>query len=296
MATRFELVLRGSVSSSQLRAAGEEAIREIERIESKLSFYRSNSLLSRLNATAGSRPVVLDHEFYIFLTEVAELSRRTRRAFDPTVGPLMKAWGLAGDRDITPGHEEIEQAVRSTGIHHLQFNEPDRSVRFKTPGLLLDPGAVGKGYAIDRAARLLRESGVDHALIHGGTSTVRAWGESPDGTGWRIVLRNPVSEAGESEEPFRSYLLIDEALSVSTIMGKTVEAGGKRIGHILDPRSGLPVEGAILSACTASNATVADACSTAMLVLGADSGEVMGTMPEVSRYVVLLQNHTVIEQ
>lgn len=295
MATRFELVVRGRVAT-QLRAAGEEAIREIERIEAKLSFYSPSSLLARLNATAGRQAVVVDYEFYTFLNEVAELSRRTMGAFDPTIGPLMRAWGLTGDRKKTPDHEEVQRALSATGVHHLHFSEPDRSVRFDTQGLLLDPGAVGKGYAIDRATQLLRESGVDHALIHGGTSTVRAWGESPDGSGWRIAVRNPSSEAGEGEEPFRSYILEDEALSVSTIMGKTAEADGKKIGHILDPRTGFPVESALLSACTASTATVADACSTAMLVLGTETCEVMKSVPEVSRYVVLLQDHTVIEQ
>jgi thiamine biosynthesis lipoprotein len=130
---------------------------------------------------------------------------------------------------------------------------------------MLDLGAIGKGYALERAADLLREAGIRSALLHGGTSSVVAIGSPPDAEGWPVAIQHPT----RPEEILTTASLCDGALSVSAVHGKAFEAEGRLLGHVIDPRTGWPVMGAQLAAVTAASPTDTDALSTALLVLGA---------------------------
>ncbi len=294
MGTRFEFLLLGE-DRSFLQAAGEEAMREIQRIEESLSFYRQQSTLSRLNAMAEREAVFINAEIFLFLQKVAELVRRTEGTFDPTVGPLMKAWGFTGTFGVIPDDKKIQNILEHTGMNFVVLDEKKHTVRYSRFGVLLDFGAVGKGYALDEAARLLREMGVKHSLIHGGTSSVKAWGDSPEGNGWQVAVRYPESVKNGKKNLLKVIRLRDEAMSVSTVWGKTVEAEGKIVGHVIDPRKGYPVEGALLTVCTGKSAMATDACSTSMLVLSSESGSVMDKIPEISGYYIYLNNKNIID-
>jgi len=289
MATRFEIVLHGADEPS-LRAAAEDALSEVERLEAQLSLYRPTSDLARINARAAFQPVRVEPELFNLLRRAARLHEESGGAFDITIAPLMRCWGFMGGSGRWPGVEELAAARAKVGMRHVLLDETELTVRFAVPGMMLDLGAIGKGYAIERAAERLGEAGVTSGLIHGGTSTVYALGQPPDSSAWRIALAHPGAEvsaltaalddrSGGLRPPTLGVVsLRDEALSVSAVWGKAFEREGKVYGHIIDPRTGEPAMGAVLAAVVLRSATDSDALSTALLTLGMDGyGPISGS-------------------
>jgi thiamine biosynthesis lipoprotein len=147
----------------------------------------------------------------------------------------------------------------------VHLDSANRTVRFARTGVMLDLGAIGKGYAIERAAEILRETGIASALIHGGTSTILALGHPPGAEAWIVALELPPHVEGIM---LPTVALRDESLSVSSAGGRQFLEGGRRYCHVLDPRTGAPVESTVLSAVAGASATETDALSTALLVAG----------------------------
>lgn len=265
MRTRFEIVLVGD-NTANLRAAGEEALDEIARAETLLSAYRSDSALFALNARAGQSASPVDARLFSFLQKAQELREATEGAFDLTVGPLRDLWEVIGVEGRAPTQDEVEDALALVGTqHHVFLDTEAQTACLSHEKVRLDPGALGKGWAIDQAGESLRENGVTCALLHGGTSSVLAIGAGPDGTGWRVALQHP----RDADAHLAVVTLKDISLSVSAAHGKTFWAErGRRFGHVLDPRTGWPVEKNLLAAVIIPSATEGDALSTALLVMG----------------------------
>lgn len=284
MATRFELLLAGRPDTA-LRAAGEEALSLIHRLESQLSCYRPQSEIGRINALAAERPVRVDGEVFSLLLRARALHHQTGGAFDITVGPLMRCWGLNGrDCGRIPTEPELQEARDRVGMHRLELDEARGTVRFERDGMAIDLGAIGKGYALELAAARLRELGVASALLHGGTSSVQAIGESPEGCAWRVAIEHPYAAASRTEDRVLSIVdLRDQALGVSAGHGKQFHAGDTWYGHVLDPRAGRPARAAQLAAVVCDSGTDADALSTGLLVLGAAG---MARLPRTRTLVV----------
>jgi len=297
MATRFEIVLYGE-SEAALRAAGEAALDEIERLEGQLSLFRETSEIAHLNARAAAEPVRVSPPVFELLRRAQELSRETEGAFDVTVAPLMRCWGFQQGEGRVPDAEELAGARERVGMSLVALGEADCTVRFARPGVMLDLGALGKGYAVDCAVDILRETGMTSAFIHGGTSTAYGLGTPPEAEHWTVALPRP--EFGPQflapgatpgrdlpEAVLAKINLRDEALSVSAIWGRSFAAGGRTYGHVMDPRVGAPVEGAVLAAVVAPSAADTDALSTALLVLGAAGQERLARRwPELRTWVV----------
>lgn len=296
MGTRFEMVLHGA-DSTHLRAAGEEALNEIGRIEAQLSIYRSETVISRINRTAHTQPVQVDPRLFTLLETVIELSRVTEGAFDITAGPLIQVWGFHGGNGRMPSTEELEAARQRVGWQYIDLDTTHRTVRLMRSGMVLDMGSVGKGYALDRAVQILREEGVQNGLIHGGTSSVWAWGSAPDGSEWKVQTTEPndtasvVDNAGIEELTDAAsgvgppnlqgaasmansapevISLRDESLSMSAVWGRTFQLNGEWLGHVVDPRTGIPVKGLRQAVVVLGSATESDALATAILVLGSE--------------------------
>jgi thiamine biosynthesis lipoprotein len=263
MGTRFELVLYGS-DPVHLRAAGEEALQEIERLEAQLSFYRGDSEISFLNRNAAMRPVKVEARLFCLLQDCVRLSELTEGAFDITVGPLMRAWRFVNGQGAVPDLDEIEAATAVVGSNYIALNEAEHTVRFRKQGVEIDLGGYGKGYAIERAVSLLKESGVTSSIIHGGTSSIYGIGPPPRGRAWRVRLASPARSDGTPLE----VDLVDSGLSVSAIRGKFFDQDGVRYGHVIDPSSGRPVSRAQAAAVAGSSPTECEALSTALLVRG----------------------------
>ncbi len=288
MATRFEVVAHGN-SPERLRAAAEEALDEVDRIEDLLSAFRPHSALARLNAEAGRSWVRVDPRLFSFLQRILALAAETDGAFDPTIGPLVQLWTEARVRQAIPEPPEIADALKGTGWRHVELDPAIQAVRFTRPGLRLDPGAVGKGHALDCAIEILREAGVNHALIHGGSSTVCALGSDPAGRPWTVALPDPPEGFGWRWPDGRAPIvpLKDTSLSVSAVWGRSFHHGGRIYGHVIDPRSGEPVQGAWLAAVQLPSALAGDALSTALLVSGARGlRRLEGRLPDVRAWLV----------
>jgi thiamine biosynthesis lipoprotein len=301
MATRFEIVLIGENTTS-LRAAGEEALNEIERLEAQLSLYRASSEVAHLNARAAREPVPVERGLFRLLEHAKQLSEETDGAFDITVAPLMALWGLMSTRvarTAPPGRTELMKARALVGMHHVELNPQNLTVRYTRPGVMLDLGAIGKGHAIDQAAELLRDAGVSHALVHGGTSTVSAIGGP-----WKVAIAGEVGldvkgarggpakpqiiDAEPAEpQPIATVELTDIALSVSAVWGKSIRIGKKNYGHILDPRTGKPVTTVLLAAVMLPSATETDALSTALLTLGMPGQRKIQALRPAARTLVM---------
>jgi thiamine biosynthesis lipoprotein len=198
MATRFELVLHGA-NEVALQAAGEEALEEISRLEAQLSLYRSTSEMARVNARAAREPVRVEPAFFRLLQQAQRLHQESGGAFDVTIGPLMRCWGFVRDTGRFPTSEELAEARANVGMHLVELDPKEFTVRFARPGVMLDLGAIGKGYAIERAVEILREDGVTSALLHGGTSTVHALGQPPNGDVWKVAIEfSSIADAAAS--------------------------------------------------------------------------------------------------
>src|SRR5437867_7438787 len=187
MATRFELVLHGE-NPIALRAAGEEALAEIQRLEAQLSLYRPTSEIAHLNARAAEGPVRVEPSLFRLLEQARRLSAETSGAFDITIAPLVRCWGFMGGTGQMPTPEAVAQARRSVGMNLVELEPNNFTVRFLREGVMLDLGALGKGYAIERAAEILRQDAVNSAILHGGTSTVHAIGHPPGAAAWQVAI------------------------------------------------------------------------------------------------------------
>ncbi|MSU60216.1 MAG: FAD:protein FMN transferase [Pedosphaera sp.] len=282
MATRFEIVLHGDNAAS-LRAAGEEALDEIVRLENQLSLYRPGSEIAQLNSRAAREAVLVSPEAFALLQRAQRLSAETEGAFDITIAPLVRCWGFMGGAGKMPAAEDVAAAREKVGMEKILLDAATRTVRFAREGVMLDLGAIGKGHAVERAAEILRDAGVTSALIHGGTSTVHAIGCPPDAECWRVAIEQPpaavwspaFTRSGIAEPPeggtpnaLPVAALRDEAMSVSAMWGRYFDADGKNFGHVIDPRTGQPAEAALLAAVILPSATETDALSTALLTLG----------------------------
>lgn len=265
MASRFELVLFGE-EPVRLRAAGEAALAEIQRIGEKLTRFRAMSDIGRINAAAAGEPVRVEAPVFELLRTCRQLCAVTGGAFDVTVAPLMQAWGFSRSSGRIPDAAELEVLMQRTGMHLVELDEQHRTVHFARPGVEIDLGAIGKGYAVDEAVLLLREYGVERAFLHGGTSTMAAIGTPPDADAWHVAIPHPETQGSPEPDILRTVALVDETLSVSAVWGRAFEVHGTSYGHVLDPRVGKPVTGALLAAVQHESATIADALSTALLV------------------------------
>ncbi|HEY6226565.1 MAG TPA: FAD:protein FMN transferase [Verrucomicrobiae bacterium] len=280
MATRFELVLNGD--SPSLRAAGEEALAEISRIESMLSLYKPSSEVANINARSGEEPVRVSAEMFALLDRAVALSRETNGAFDITIAPLVRCWGFMRGQGSIPSDSDIDEALANVGSHLLVLNFPHRTVQFSRPGMMLDFGAFGKGYAVDRAIEILRDYEITSALLHGGTSTVLGIGRAENNVPWRIA----VTGEPPSEEVLWLVDLSETSLSVSAVWGKSFASQGRTFGHILDARTGRPSERAELAAVNVPSAADSDALSTALLVEGVAGLSTLASHRPASRGLV----------
>jgi FAD:protein FMN transferase len=242
----------------------DEALDEVDRIDRLMSHYKTDSPLSRINREAATSPVTVEPELFDFITESIRYSRESDGAFDITVGPLMKAWGFfRGDGRLASGHD-VEDARSLVGSRHVILDAEHRTIRFDRPGVELDLGGIAKGYAVDRAVGLLRARHVAAALVSAGGSTIYGLGVPPTHNGWMVAIQDPT----DSRKSAREVELKDRALSVAGSSEKFFEVHGVRYSHIMDPRTGRPVQGVLSVAVITETGTQGDALDDAFFVLG----------------------------
>ena len=249
-----------------LRASVDEALDEVDRIDRLMSHYKSDSLLSRVNREAASRPVAVDAELFDFIVEAMRYQRESAGAFDITVGPLMKAWGFFGGEGRVPSGRELAAARRAVGAGHVTLNRASRTIGFDTPGVELDLGGIAKGYAVDRVVALLRERQVASALVSAGGSTIYALGAPPGRNGWTVSIQDPI----DSRRIALRLDLKDRAVSVAGRSEKFFVADGVTYSHVMDPRTGMPAQGVLSVVVLTRSGTAGDALDDAFFVLGVE--------------------------
>src|SRR5215471_13403370 len=251
-----------------LREASAAALDEVDRIDRLMSNYKRDSELSRVNREAAKGPVKADPELFDFIAESLRYGRESEGAFDITVGPLMKAWGFFRGEGRIPEDAELARARNSVGYQHVILNRMDGTIYFDTAGVELDLGGIAKGYAVDRAVAVLKQYGVTSALVSAGGSTTYAIGAPPGDPAWEIEVQDPV----ERDKIATRIRLKDHVLSVSGSYEKFFELNGARYSHVMDPRTGRPVQGVLSVAVVTDDGTSGDALDNVFYVLGAERG------------------------
>lgn len=264
------IVIRGNDAAK----GGEMAARAkatVAALEDKLSIFKPDSDFSRINTANGREAVEVAPE----TLEVIEISQQASKdsggAFDITVGPLMALWGFRGSNVIQrlPTDAERTTALESVGYRHVSIS--GRTVRVDRPGMRLDSGAIGKGYAVDKCWEELRAAGHNNFLMNM-SGNMRAAGKPASNRAWTLGVRNPF----ETDE-ILGNLRLEDGMSVSTSghYEQFVTIDDVRYAHIMDPRTGCPVQGMAGVTVVAPTATEADAMSTTLFVMGMDEGVAM---------------------
>jgi FAD:protein FMN transferase len=249
------------------RAAATAALDAMERADELLSNYKTDSELSAMNRSAARAPFHASAELFDFVSQCARYHGATDRAFDPTVGPLVRAWGFQTRHPARPSDPAIADAKRRSGFDHVTLDAGARTIAYRIDGVEIDPGGIGKGYAVDRAVDVLRGRGIRSALVSAGGSTLVAIGAPPGRVAWTIAVKNPDDPA----TPLALVSLRDTSLSTSGVSERAVQTGGHRYAHVFDPRTGNPVEHMCQATVVAPTGTASDALTKAAYVLSRET-------------------------
>jgi thiamine biosynthesis lipoprotein len=240
MGSAYSMVVYGE-DRTRMEEAVDAAFAEVHRLDEMLSNYKPESELSEVNRLAAEHPVAVTPELFDLLAACVAYSRESEGAFDITVGPLMKVWGFYKGTGRLPHRAEVRGALERVGYRNILLDPATRSVRFARPGIELDPGGIGKGYAVDRMIEVMKQYGVRTALVSASGSSIYGLGAPPGEKGWRVQIRDPKDENKNVAE----VLLKDESMSTSGNYEKFFRAEGKTYSHIMDPRTGWPAQGVL---------------------------------------------------
>ncbi len=266
MGTRFELA---AVSQEPQKAweAIDAGIKEIQRIEALISEWQPTSQTSEINRNAGIQPVVVDQELYDLISRSNRISQMTGGAFDITFASAYQVWKYDGSMKVIPSPEEVAASVSKINYKNIILNPKDHSVYLKEPGMKIGFGAIGKGYAANRARDVMREMGIAGGVVNAAGDMV-TWGKQANGEPWYVGIADP-----EEKDKVFSWLTADNtAVVTSGNYEKYVELDGKRYSHIIDPRTGYPAQGLKSVTIVCANGELADALATAVSVLGKEEG------------------------
>lgn len=243
------------------------AIKEISRIESLISSWDKNSQTSLINNSAGIKPVQVDKELFDLIYRSIRISDLTQGAFDISYASMDKLWYF--DREIKklPTSQQIAESVSKVGFQNIVLDEKNRTVFLKLKGMKIGFGAIGKGYAADKAKDILIENNVQSGIINA-SGDLTAWGQKPSGDDWMVAVVNPLNKS----KVFSWLPIKNSSIVTSGNYEKFINIDGKLYSHIIDPRTGYPSEGILSVTIISENAELADALATSVFVLGTDIG------------------------
>lgn len=286
MDTLVEFKLYGQNAESAM----EQAFDKIKEIEYRMSVTLSGSEVSLINANAGKHPVQVSSDTYTVIKEALHYSELTSGAFDPTVGPLVAAWGIGGENPRVPSKTELRRLTGLIDYRKVHLDPQARSVFLAQPEMSIDLGGIAKGYAADEVVKVLRENNITSGYVSLG-GNVYVIGAKPDGSPWRIGIRNPFDDSG------RSFIGVASVTDTSLVTSGTYErffiADGVKYHHILDPDTGYPVVSDLASVTIVSpNSMAADGLSTSVFILGKKNGKALiESLPGVEAILVDNDRH-----
>lgn len=259
MACEFSIIVEGEDRQSLVDIAN-LALDEIQRLDENLSCFRPTSEVSFVNDEAHRRSVIVGLDLFEILHTAKAVRQQTDGAFDVTTGPVIDLWRAAEQTGIEPHTQAIDAALKKVGMAHVLLDEETHAVQFDTEGVRINLGAIGKGYAVRKAASILMEYGVESALISGGGSTIQAIGD-----GWRIGIRHP----SRLDERVAEVELNNQAMSTSGGPAQRDANVEEHFEHIIDPVTGMPAKSTAASVAVVTNdAMISDALATAFYLRG----------------------------
>jgi len=267
MGNRFEISV---VNEKEEVAAAiiQKAIAEIQRIEKLLTTFDENSQANLINRHAGIKPVRVDKEVFDLILRSKRISEITQGAFDITYGSIDKSlWNFDKNMTSLPDSITARKLVRLINYRNIILNEAKCTVFLKEEGMRIGFGGIGKGYAAEKAKMVLQEEGVTSGIVNAAGDLV-AWGYQPDGKPWTIGIADPNSARNQ----FSSLEITDMSVATSGNYEKFVMINGKKYSHTIDPKTGLPITGIKSVTIICSNAEVADAMATPVMIMGIKVG------------------------
>jgi len=245
----------------------EEAVAEISRIERLISAWDPNSETSLINKNAGIKPVAVSQELFSLIERAKQISYLTDGAFDISYSSLDKVWKFDGSMKSLPTPEQIKNSIAKIGHDKIVLNKEDHSVFLKEKGMKISFGAMGKGYAADKAKSLLISKQVIAGIINAG-GDLTTWGTKASGEKWLIGIANPLNK----DKIFSWLPVVESSVATSGNYEKFVSFKGKRYSHIIDPRTGYPSTGVSSVSIFAKSAELSDALATAVFIMGRETG------------------------
>ncbi len=266
MGSRMDItvVVEDSVAAEQYI---DIAVEEISRIEKLISSWDPDSQTSLINKNAGIRPVKVDQELFNLIQRSIQISKVTDGAFDISYASMDKVWRFDGSMKQMPMEEDIRNSVERVGFKNIVLNSSDHTVFLKKQGMKIGFGAIGKGYAADKAKELLISKGVKAGIINA-SGDMNTWGTQTNGDEWKVAITNPM----DKNKAFALLPVYNSAVVTSGDYEKYVSFNGVRYSHIIDPRTGYPATGIISATVFAPKAEMADALATSIFVMGIDTG------------------------
>ena len=243
------------------------AKKEIIRIENLISSWDQKSETSRINRNAGIAAVEVSKELFDLIFRAQQISKLSSGAFDLTFAAIDKLWNFDGRESEMPNPDALKASVFNIGYQLIELDEESLTVFLPKKGMKIGFGAIGKGYAADRAKQLLVERGVLGGIINA-SGDMNTWGTKPDGSSWTIGIVNPMN----NKKVFSWFSLEHNAVVTSGDYEKFTQINGRRYSHIIDPRTGIPSQGIVSCTVFAGKAELADAIATAIFVMGVESG------------------------
>lgn len=266
MGSRFDITVVAN-DSVQGHLYINEAIEEVSRIERLISSWDPKSQTSEVNRNAGVKAVKVDKELFDLIERSIAISKLTDGAFDITYASMDKIWKYDGSMTQMPQEEAIKASVNKIGYHNIILNKDASTVFLRLEGMKIGFGAIGKGYAADKAKELLIAKGVPSGIINA-SGDMNTWGLQPNGEQWKVAITNPM----DKNKAYGLLPISDGAVVTSGDYEKFVEFNNVRYSHIIDPRTGYPATGIISVTVFAPKAELADALATSVFVMGKDVG------------------------
>lgn len=276
MGCRFELTVLAA-NEIQANEYIDMGVAEIQRIERMISSWEPNSQTSEINRMAGIRPVAVDPELVALIKRAQVISALTEGAFDISYASMDRIWKFDQTIAQMPTESAVAASVMHVGYQNIVIDEMANTVFLKEEGMKIGFGAIGKGYAADKAKQLLMEHGVSSGIINA-SGDMNTWGTQANGEEWQVAITNPMNK----NTSFALLPVSDMAVVTSGNYEKFIEIEGRRYGHIIDPRTGYPASGLVSVTVFAPSAEMADALATSIYVMGKDVGlDLVDQLPQV---------------
>ncbi|WP_373288277.1 FAD:protein FMN transferase [Maribacter cobaltidurans] len=281
MGSRFDLTVVAN-DSTTANTYMDLAVDEITRIEKLISSWDPNSRTSEINKNAGIKPVKVESELYELIKRAIGISKLTDGAFDISYASMDRIWKFDGSMKTMPSEEELKSSVAKVGFQNIVLDPVEQTVFLKLPGMKIGFGAIGKGYAADKAKQLLMDKGVPAGIINA-SGDMNTWGKQTNGESWKVAITNPMNK----NKVFALLPITDGAVVTSGDYERYVTFNGKRYAHIIDPRTGYPSTGIISVTVFAPKAELADALATSVFVMGKEIGlDRINQLPKVECIII----------